>query len=364
MKIMYLLFSFTIGGTERLVADMCNEMVELEQEIHLYIVNNLISDELLKTLDDRVHVYTQKRECGSGNKLSVLWNLAQYIKNEKIELIHCNSFNAPELLLLSKIISPKIKVVHTIHGMGQYKTLSKLRVFFRNRLCDAFIGISETVKNDIIYEGADPQKTVMIYNGIQIRKYECAKYKLFDKSNIKIGCVARIMPKVKGQDVLLNAVPMLVKRYKDIKVEFAGGIAAEEVAEYMKMQNYVQDNYIGENVQFLGNVEDIPKFLNTIDILVVPSRSEGFGLALLEGMSMGVPCIVSNVDGPAELVKNEKIGVLFPSEDAVALSECIIQVVENYEIYKNIAWRRRKELTDKYSIGTMCAHLLQLYTEI
>ena len=52
MKIMHLLFSFTIGGTERLVSDICNEMVAKEHDVHLYIVNDLLSKELLSTLSD------------------------------------------------------------------------------------------------------------------------------------------------------------------------------------------------------------------------------------------------------------------------------------------------------------------------
>ena len=76
MKIMHLLFSFTIGGTERLVSDICNEMVERQHDVHLYIVNDLLSEELIATLDERIHVYLQKRKPG-GEKISAFWKIAQ-----------------------------------------------------------------------------------------------------------------------------------------------------------------------------------------------------------------------------------------------------------------------------------------------
>ena len=56
MKIMYLLFSFTVGGTERLVANICNQMENQNEEVHLYIINDLIDDNLLDTLNENIHV--------------------------------------------------------------------------------------------------------------------------------------------------------------------------------------------------------------------------------------------------------------------------------------------------------------------
>lgn len=363
MKIMHLLFSFTIGGTERLVSDICNEMVAKEHDVHLYIVNDLLSKELLATLNEKVHVCLQKRQPG-GEKLSVLWKIAQYVKKEQIEVIHCHSFDSPELLLLSKIMNPKVRIVQTIHGMGQYGELNKIKLIVRNCLCDAFIGISECVKQDIVLAGAPACKTHMIYNGIKSEKYSKAIYKIFDKEHVKVGCVARIMPSVKGQDILIKAVPIIVKKYSEIKVEFAGGIAKEEAAEYEKLQSYTAENGIQKNVDFLGSVSDVPSFLNTIDILVVPSRTEGFGLALVEAMAMGVPCIASDIEGPAEIVNNEKIGILFKSEDEKSLSEYIIKMIENYELYKKAAWNKRKYVLNKYGIETMCEKLTLLYAEL
>ena len=204
----------------------------------------------------------------------------------------------------------------------------------------------------------------MIYNGIKSEKYSKAIYKIFDKEHVKVGCVARIMPSVKGQDILIKAVPIIVKKYSEIKVEFAGGIAKEEAAEYEKLQSYTAENGIQKNVDFLGSVSDVPSFLNTIDILVVPSRTEGFGLALVEAMAMGVPCIASDIEGPAEIVNNEKIGILFKSEDEKSLSEYIIKMIENYELYKKAAWNKRKYVLNKYGIETMCEKLTLLYAEL
>ena len=75
MIIMYLLFSFTVGGTERLVANICNQMETKNEEVHLYIINDLIDDNLLNTLNKNIHVKLLKRKVGSKDKISPLFKI-------------------------------------------------------------------------------------------------------------------------------------------------------------------------------------------------------------------------------------------------------------------------------------------------
>lgn len=363
MKIMYLLFSFTVGGTERLVANICNQMEAQNEEVHLYIINDLIDDNLLNTLNKNIHIRLLKREVGSKDKISPLFEVAHYIKKNKIEVVHCNSFNAPELLILSKIVNPNCKVISTIHGMGQFKNIGKKKILLKNWVCDKFIGISDAVTEDIIAAGIDKKKVVRVYNGIETKKYECARPKKYDENAIVIGCVARIMPELKGQDVLLEAIKIVKKQHPKVIALFAGGVAENQRRDYEKLKIYVRDNSLEDNVKFLGNVDNIPEFLNKIDICVVPSRSEGFGLALVEAMAMGVPCIASNTAGPREIVMNEGIGELFENGDSQSLSMKIEEVISKYNEIKKVTWNHKQKVRQNYSIEYMCSCLLEIYTE-
>lgn len=363
MKIMYLLFSFTVGGTECLVTNICNQMSFNNQDVHLYIINDLIDENLLNSLDERIHIKLLRRKVGAKDKLSPLIKVAKYIKENKIEVVHCNSFNAPELLVLSKIINPKCKIISTIHGVNQFQNLGKVRVSLKNRICDQFIGISDVVRDEIIDAGINANKVTRVYNGIDTKKYKIAKQRKFDKNAIVIGCVARIMPELKGQDILLEAVKEIKAQYPNILVLFAGGVAKNQFAEYEKLIQYTKENELTSNVKFLGNVENIPEFLNNIDICVVPSRSEGFGLALVEALSMGVPCIASNIAGPREIILNEQIGNLFESGNPTSLSMELNNVILRYIEIKELTWNCRSRIIRKYSIENMCGELLNVYTK-
>ncbi len=113
----------------------------------------------------------------------------------------------------------------------------------------------------------------------------------------------------------------------------------------------------------MGNVDNIPEFLNKIDICVVPSRSEGFGLALVEAMAMGVPCVASNIAGPREIVMNEGIGELFENGNSQSLSMKIEEVISKYDEIKKAPWNQKLKVKQNYSIEHMCTCLLEIYTE-
>ena len=362
MKIMYLLFSFSVGGTERLVADICNQMAKTENEIYLYVVNDVVSQELISSLDTKIHIKLQSRKSNSGDKIKTLFLIYNFIKENGIDVVHCNSFNSPELLLIAKMLMPKIKIIHTIHGMGQYSGLPKYKRVIRNIICDRFIAISNNVASDISNNGCSQKKIRVIYNAIREEKFCNAKLKIFNKERVVLGCAARIMPAVKGQDVLIDAVAILKNQYPNIKCLFAGGVAEGEKENYLKLVKTVKDKKLEENVEFLGLVDDIPTFLNSIDICVVPSRSEGFGLTLVEAMVMGIPCVASNVEGPKEIVEREKVGHLFRVDDAEDRALVLQNTIEDYQHERNFAWSNKDRIISRFNMAKMCQELMDQYS--
>ena len=245
--------------------------------------------------------------------------------------------------------------------MGQFENIGKNKIFLKNWICDKFIGISNAVVEDIVAAGIDEKKVVRVYNGIETKKYNCAKLKKYDENAIVIGCVARIMPELKGQDVLLEAIKIVKKQHTKVIALFAGGVAENQQSDYEYLKKYVRDNSLEENVKFLGSLDNIPEFLNKIDICVVPSRSEGFGLALVEAMAMGVPCVASNIAGPREIIKKTDLGMLFESNNSVDLASKLENMIVDFVNEKNIFWSRKDKIKSMFSIEKMCSELKKLY---
>ncbi len=365
MRILYLLFSYTVGGTEQLVTDICNSMVEKQNDVYLYIVNNLIDEVMIQKLEAKVHVQRQNRTSGGSRKFETLINIAKFIKNKKIEVVHCNSLNAPELLILSKILQPKLKIVYTVHGMNQYCQLNKAKVLYRNIICNQIIAISESVKNDVISSGANESKVQVVYNAIDFKRMDNKNNLVhtFKSDSIVIGNAARFQPEIKGQDILFEAVENLVKRYPTIKCFFAGAPDDKHINVFKNLADKAKKRY-PDNIIFLGNVDDIAAFLNQIDIFVLPSRSEGFGISLVEAMAMGVPCIASRLAGPEEVLEYGKKGKLFNPGDSNDLADAIEAVICNYKKEKKTAEENSYYVRKQYDIDNMSEKLLQIYSTL
>ncbi|MBQ8200049.1 MAG: glycosyltransferase [Lachnospiraceae bacterium] len=360
MKILYLLFSYTVGGTEKLVTDICNEFVERGDEVHLYVVNDLYDEQLLRTLDQGVIVELYRRPVNGKGKIKAMIDLAKYIKVKGIEVVHCNSFNTPEIMLLAKLVNRRLKVVYTIHGLDQYNKLNNWRVKYRNWLCHTIVAISKTVEKEIIFSGANRKKVKVVYNAISLEKFKNNICKPKEDDVIILGNVARIDLENKGQDLLIRAVAELNKKYK-VKCYFAGAADQKHIGDYEQLRGLVRENNLEDQIVFEGNVTDIPQFLKKIDVFVLPSRREGFGISLIEAMAMEIPCISSDINGPREIVGDEERGILFKSEDYIDLARAIERVILSYDTQIKKAQVASEYVKCNFDIKHMCDLLYDIY---
>ncbi|NLI73905.1 MAG: glycosyltransferase family 4 protein [Euryarchaeota archaeon] len=145
------------------------------------------------------------------------------------------------------------------------------------------------------------------------------------KSELRILHVGNIHP-IKGLDVLLEALLDI----KDIpfRLDIIGAISDESF--YNSLEGLIS-NDIHDRVHFHGAVqmESMPKYYRQADVVAIPSRYEGFGIALLESMCFGVPVIASNNGGSEELVVHGLNGFLVPPDDHKAISQHIITLSDD-----------------------------------
>ena len=128
-----------------------------------------------------------------------------------------------------------------------------------------------------------------------------------------------------GPDVLLKALADVKQKVPDITLSMAG---SGEMTTHLKTMASNLD--LQKNVRFVGFVSphQMYPFLQQHHIMVMPSRTEGFGVAALEASACGRPVIASNVGGVPEVVLNGKTGILVPPEDPGTLAEAIVKLAQ------------------------------------
>lgn len=357
MNIVYTVFSFRVGGIEKLLIDIVNNLSE-QDNIYLYIINDEYDKNLISEINGNVKIIYANRKVG-GSKLGYIFDFCKFVKENKIKVIHCQCINTVKFSFLAKVINPSIKLIHTVHDTKIYSRFNKFNILIDKICVNKIIAISKSVKDEIISKGIDEDKVKIIYNAIDLSKFKLCKNKVMIKDEIIIGNVARLVPEKKGQDILIKAMGILKDKYPNMKCLFAGDPPSKNKENIIKLKQLAVNEGVEKRVEFLGNVNDISCFLSKIDIFVLPSVYEGFGISLIEAMATGVPCIAANIDGPKEIIKDNEYGLLFESKNFKDLAMKIDNMIYSYS-YNNQN-RIKSYIEENYEIKSMIKKLYKVY---
>jgi hypothetical protein len=162
----------------------------------------------------------------------------------------------------------------------------------------------------------------------------------------------------KGADILLDALPRLLEEYPELVVDIVGDdnivIDGKTLKETFWELNK-SDGIDVTRVKFHGSVsrEELLRHYATCDIFVAPSRYESFGLIFVEAMIFSKPVVGIDVGGVAEVVTNEKDGLLIPTDDAELLGREIGRLVANPALRRRLGQAGRKTYEKRFSLERM-----------
>lgn len=306
-KIVHLIFSLELGGSENLLVDIANEQAQLA-DVTIIVINRKYNTALMSKIDRKVHFYTLNREEGNRRSVMFLFRLWALLLRIQPTVIHCHHHSIIRLLAWFKK-----RTVLTVHCLSiATDHLIKYKHVY---------AISGAVAGDI-RQRAGIHPTVVL-NGINfpqvIHKYN---YTIGRHMTVRIVQVGRLVHDIKGQDLLLQALQQVLAdgEYGNLSVDFIGAGSSrgylEELTDKLSLK---------EHVFFLGERSRswIYRQLATYDLLVQPSRSEGFGLTILEGIAAGLPVIASDHAGPREILQDMPGSCLFRPGDVEELAHCI-----------------------------------------
>jgi glycosyltransferase involved in cell wall biosynthesis len=195
------------------------------------------------------------------------------------------------------------------------------------------IAISESVKASLHkYELIPAKKIIVLTNGIDFLEFNSnmSKNKQEVEKGLVLGTVGRV-EKTKGLDYLLNAMPKILERYPDARLEIIG-----DGSELEHLKILSKKLKISNSVFFFGKlVNPIPSY-NRMDIFILPSILEGFGIVLLEAMAVGIPVVATNVHGIKEVVINGESGILVPPKNADAIADAVFKIIEQPELSEKL----------------------------
>lgn len=227
------------------------------------------------------------------------------------------------------------------------------------------VGISHALSRFVIeVEGADRGKVATIHYGLEAPDHPggrrvAARERLEQPVEVPlVGVVGRLIEQ-KGIDVLLDAWPAVVARHPGARLIVIGDGPLREPLHQRAARLGLE-----RVVAFAGWAADARDLMPACDVIVIPSRWEGFGLVALEAMAAARPVVASDVDALPEIVRPRETGLLVPPGDAPALSAAINELLDRPEwaaALGNAGWQR---FVDHFSVEKMACATHHLYEAV
>ena len=343
MKIAHVVWGMKTGGVETMLVNIINEQVKTE-EVRLFIINDFIDEFIVKKISPLCKVQRLNRKPGDKNLLKIV-KLNCWICNYCPDIIHVHSYR------VSKLIFGRWKIVRTIHGMDNIpQEYGRMKALF---------SISNTVAEFTKSQGYN---SIVIPNGIDVRKIKTKGSKAFNDNQIHVVQVSRLYIKEKGQDLLLKALHRVVYDFDihGIRLHLIGEGDSESLLKKMVTDLQLDDFVIFEG---LKSQDYIYNHLCDYDLFVQPSRQEGFGLTVAEALAAKLPVLVSDIEGPMEIIGYGKFGMHFKSEDVDDLAEKLRMVLQGGYDY-TLVEKAYQHVCEDYDVANTARKYIEEYRRL
>jgi len=378
MKILYVLNSSKFGGMEVHVLDLVKGMVKKGHEVFVWCPQGEMSD-----LYQRNGAVVTNEFISKDFDFKYIAKLKKYVEDNNIDIVHAHELKAVvNSLLACRNTKVKAVVTHTHTPISEWQINSikkflnvKLYSYVVNKLSSAEIALTESKKKVKIKEGINEKILEVIPNGIDTSTFNIPSLHRFEfEKEIKrrhgipedafvFGNLGRITQE-KGHEVLVRAFSEFLNsqlfRKEKMYLLIVGGGALED-----KIKNLVKELELDKNVVITGRFddEDKIKYFSTFDVFVFPTLAEGFGIVLIEAMSMGLPVICSNLEVLKEV--GEDYVKFFNVGDYEDLSD---KMVDEYNKTgsenKNLVEGAREFVENNYSLESFVDKYDYLYLKL
>ena len=362
MKVLQVTTHINIGGIANYILNLSDSLKAKGVDVIVASGGGNLEEELLaRKIPHRYLNIKTKFEFGP-KVIGSAFRLAKIIKSEKVDIMHAHSRVSQVVVSIASRLTG-VPYVTTCHGYFEVRS---------RKIFDTWgvkvVAISDAVKDHLKYDlGVDKERIKLIYSGIDIDKF-ARYYSQADKDAIRaelglkdgpvIGTIGRLS-QVKGQRFLVQAMPYIIDRQKDVQCIIVG-----DGEERFALENLARALNVRDSVRFISSDLDTTKFLAIMDVFVFPSVKEGLGMALLEAMAAGKACVASDIGGISDIIKSSSRGILVPVGDIRIIADSVAQLLGNKILRQNMGDDARRFAGEKFSLDVMRDHIIQLYGEV
>lgn len=285
--------------------------------------------------------------------------LVTLFRKEKPDIV---IMNLPADLKAAGIAARLSGVKRVIYRRG---SAIPVRDSFLNRflfacIIDEIIANSEETARTLLKENRKlfpGEKIHVIYNGVDWEDFDAQLQTVVPRlhpSMVVLGNAGRLVHQ-KGQEVLIEVAKRLKVKGYNFEILIAGEGRLKE-----SLQSKAADEGVAEHLRFLGFIENMPQFLNSIDLFLFPSHWEGFGYVIAEAMYCQKPVIAFNVSSNPEIISDSESGFLVEHGNVDAFVAKTETLMNDAQLRFDMGRTARQRAIEKFSIQNTLARIEQL----
>ncbi|MGA7160200.1 MAG: glycosyltransferase family 4 protein [Bacteroidota bacterium] len=297
--------------------------------------------------------------------------LAKLLKENRIAKVVLMQSQDIHLASLAAYYSPGVKLIFYQQMDSRHNKRDFWHTWIFSKL-SLWITLTHGMKNNVLFSTRMPEAKVKVVPlGTDLYRFDPRNYNTLETRTFFglphekkiIGVLGRLDPG-KGQEVLIRAIPEVVKRHPDILFLIAGEETTGEPGYKAYLEKLCRAITVDKYVRFLPFTDDVPRLMAALDVFILPSFSETFGLVLIEAMAMEKPVIATNAGGPPEIIVDGKTGLLVEPRNVEAISSAIEKILGDDVLRATLANSAREEALRRFSMESCVDELLEMLATI
>jgi glycosyltransferase involved in cell wall biosynthesis len=287
-----------------------------------------------------------------NNKIDIssAFKLARFAKKNKIDIIYAQESKDRYISILAKIIF-RLDTIILLARRQRVADNNPLKRWVHQKFSTKIIVISNGLKAKMIQKGFNVNHLHMIHNGIPLSEFILEKNEIVELNNkysitpeqFIIGCVARL----KRQDLLIKALELLPQNCRLLLV----GINKFDIEKVIQFKKFAS---LKDRIIFTGEISSRKEVLThyaLMNVHILPSQMDGFGLVSAEAMAMGIPALGSNYGGIPDVIQHGITGFIFQNNDVIDLVQKIELLIKNNPLKEQIVKNASKCVMDQFDIS-------------
>ncbi|MFH1740184.1 MAG: glycosyltransferase [bacterium] len=294
--------------------------------------------------------------------------LCSLIWRTRPAIVHSYLFHTNILTRLLRMVCPIPSLVcgmRTVYFQGAYPDWYHKVDGFTHKLCNRIIANSEAGRDSLVQMAGIPvEKIDVVPNGVDAERLRfdrsmarerlAAEFSLPSNACL-FGIVAQLRPR-KHHDLLFRA--MRIVREKESRVHL---LVVGDGAERERLESLRRELGLESDVTLTGYRSDVREILAGLDALVLPTSLEGCPVSVMEAMAAGLPVIAAKAGGVAELVEDQRTGLLIEPGNEESLTRAILSLVENPALRSKLGEAGREKIEKEFSLDRMAKQIENVY---